>query len=159
MLSLPKLLILGVSCFYEQSAVIFRCWPLTDKCGKGACGSPHQSSSPIHNGLLCPPYFPPALSRAQHRVCIVLNKVTVSLGRLTSLGSKKTVHWWLNKLGQKASTATSPQPGLWPKLPSEIIASHEIQLSFENLTALWMSDVLKLKEILSGGPITAQLMS
>lgn len=74
----------------------------TDKCEKGACGCPHQSSNLIHNGLLCPPHLPSALSWALHRVGIVLNRL------LNSLDSQNRGR---NKLGQKTATATLPQPG------------------------------------------------
>lgn len=128
------LLLLAISCYFRMLAP-------TDKCGKGACGSPHHSSNLTHNGLLCPPHLPSVLFWALHRVGIVLNKVTVALGRLTSLDSKSRhiggVTSWDKRLELPLchSQAKCSSAGLWPKLASEVIASHEMQLSFKNLAA------------------------
>lgn len=146
------LLLLSISCYFRMLAP-------TDKCGKGACGSPHQSSNLSHNGLLCPPHLPPALFWALHRVGIVLNKVTVALGRLTSLDSNSRhiggVTSWDKRpqLPLRYTQAECRSAGPRPELPGEVIASHEMQLSFKNLAAWWISDVFKIDEILSGGQI------
>lgn len=95
----------AVCCCCYPSAVIFRCWTRTDKCEKGACGCPHQFFNLIHNGLLCPPHLPSALSWALHRVGIVLNRL------LNSLDSQSQHTGGITSLGQKTATVTLPPPG------------------------------------------------
>lgn len=89
-------------------------------------------------------------------LCLI--KFTVALGRLTSLGTKSRHTEGLTNwdkrlhLPLKHGQATCSTAGLWPKVPCEIIAGREMQLSFENL-AVWWHLVLKPKEMLSGGLI------